>query len=447
MQEQEKVFKDPVHGYIYVHDPMIWDVINAREVQRLRRIRQLGTAYHTYPGGEHSRFSHSLGVYEVMRQILSHFDRNGYGLPPADQRLALVSGLLHDVGHAPFSHALESVLDTHHEDWSEAIIRHPSTEVHQALSRVSSNFPAEVADVIGKTHPNRLVVSLVSGQLDADRLDYLMRDSLFTGVDYGKFDLPRIVRIMVPQQDRLVVKKSGRYTVEAYLLARYFMYWQVYFHPVCRAAEILLNMILRRAQHLVGEGGHRLSLFPEFDRLLAGEWSLADYLAVDDSILLASFTAWQRHGDLILSDLSQRFLDRRLPKYRELGSARPTEETLKVLNQLVAAAGFDPEYYCTIDEIGAVYYDYYLGDRDEVHGDGLFLADEESGQLTEVSQISRAIRAMAQETKRRVRRVYIPEEVLANPRLRDTLHQITDPVKEWGELDIAADDRGDGKEI
>lgn len=447
MREPEKVLKDPVHGYIYIHDPLIWNVINAREVQRLRRVRQLGAAYLTYPGGEHSRFSHSLGVYEVMRQILSHFERNGWGLSAEEQRLALVSGLLHDVGHAPFSHALESVLGTHHEDWSVAIIRDPTTEVHRALAGVSPEFASQVAQVISKTHPNRLVVSLVSGQLDADRLDYLMRDSLFTGVDYGKFDLPRIVRIMVPQADRLVVKKSGRYTVEAYLLARYFMYWQVYFHPVCRAAEVLLKSVLARAQWLIHHQSEPLSPFTELDRVLAGTWSLGDYLTVDDNLLLAAVSAWRQHKDPVLSDLSRRFLDRRLPKYRELGDRRPTVETIAVLNRIVGSAGFDPQYYCAIDEIGAVYYDYYLGDQVELQSPGLFLWDESTGKLTEVSKISRAIRSMVEETKRRVIRVYVPEEVEEDPRLGARLHHLTDPVREWGELDLSAQELGDGKEI
>jgi HD superfamily phosphohydrolase len=387
-----------------------------------------------------------LGVYEVMRQILSHFDRNGYGMPYVDQRLALVSGLLHDVGHAPFSHALESVLQTHHEDWSEAIIRNPDGDVHRALASIDPGFPDQVADVIAKRHANRLVVSLVSGQLDADRLDYLMRDSLFTGVDYGKFDLPRIVRIMVPRRDRLVVRKSGRYTVEAYLLARYFMYWQVYFHPVCRAAEVLLKRTLARAQYLVQNGAKALSPYPELDRLLRGQWSLEDYLAVDDHLILGAFSAWQHHDDAILADLSRRFLDRRLPKYRELGAEKPTEDTVQALRALVAEAGYDPDYYCTIDEIGTIYYDYYLGDQDEMQGEGLFLWDDSTDTLIEMSQISRAIRAMAYETNHRVRRVYVPEEVLTDSRLRVKLHQMTDPVKEWGELDIGMP-WSEGKEI
>ncbi len=416
MREQEKVIKDPVHGYIYVHDPVIWDLLNTREMQRLRRIRQLGTAYLTYPGGEHSRFAHSLGVYEVIRQVLSHFERNGYRWPTEDRRLAYAAGLLHDIGHAPFSHALESVLNTRHEEWSEQIIRHPETEVHQVLARVASDFPAQVGDVLGKRYPRRIIVSLVSSQLDGDRLDYLMRDAVMTGVDYGKFDLPRIVRILLPKDDRLVARQSGQHTVEAYLLARYFMYWQVYFHPVCRAAEVLLKNLLARAKALVEDGAREISPFSALNRLLAADYGVADYLGVDDSLLLAAMHGWRDHPDGVLADLSRRFLDRHLPKYRELG-APLSDERLSAVKDLVRGAGFDPAYYCTIDEIGTVYYDYYLGAQKGVHGDGLFLWDEASGALTEMSQISEPIRAMAQETQRTARRIFLPEEVTGNSQL------------------------------
>ncbi len=166
---EEKVFKDPVHKYIYVQEPVIWDLINTKEFQRLRRIRQLGTSYLTFHGAEHSRFSHSLGVYEITRKIISQFERNGYPDWPQEERLvSLCAALLHDVGHGPFSHSIEQIFDTHHEEWTCRIVL-GDTDVGRVLRRVAPGFPQKVADVIRKTYAKPIVVSLVSSQLDADR--------------------------------------------------------------------------------------------------------------------------------------------------------------------------------------------------------------------------------------------------------------------------------------
>ncbi len=162
MSEPEKVLRDPVYGYVYIHDPMIWDVLAAKEVQRLRRIRQLGTAYLTYPGGEHSRFSHALGTYEVVRRMVAAFSRAESGFSRDRARLAMAAGLLHDLGHGPFSHTLEHRWGVSHEQWGAAILRDPSTDVHQVLAAYDRDLPAQVADVIMKQHPDRLVSSLVS---------------------------------------------------------------------------------------------------------------------------------------------------------------------------------------------------------------------------------------------------------------------------------------------
>lgn len=225
---EEKVFKDPVHHYIYVQDQTIWDLINTKEFQRLRRIRQLGTSYLTFHGAEHSRFSHSLGVYEITRKIISQFERNGYPDWPAEERLvSLCAALLHDVGHGPFSHSLEEVFDTDHEQWTCKILLE-DTEINRVLRAVSEQFPEQVAAVIQKTYPKPIVVSLISSQMDADRMDYLLRDAYFTGVNYGTFDLERILRVLRPYKGQIVVKESGMHAVEHYLMSRYQMYWQIY---------------------------------------------------------------------------------------------------------------------------------------------------------------------------------------------------------------------------
>lgn len=413
MTEDEKVFKDPVHGYIYVHHPLIWNLINTREMQRLRRIRQLGTAYVTYPGGEHSRFSHSLGVYEVIRQVILAFERNNYDWCDEDNVLAMASGLLHDIGHGPFSHALEHVLGTRHELWSEQIILDSTTEVHRVLESYRPGFARETAEVIAKRHPNRLVVSLVSGQLDADRLDYLMRDSVMTGVDYGKFDLARIIRVMLPKDGHIAVKRSGVQTVEAYLLARYFMYWQVYFHPVSRAAEIILLAILRRVKDLWHETGELVSMtLPALgDLFTKPDISLDNYLLLDDNVLFSAMTLWMQSSDAILSDLSRRFLNRYLFKYIEYPHNEP--KVFDALKKAAGRAGFDPRYYVWIDEIGTVYYDYYLGeDIQSGRSQPIMLWDNEQG-LIEMSVVSRPIAAIASEPNR-IQRLYFAEELMTD---------------------------------
>ncbi len=412
MIDEEKVFKDPVHGYIYVNDPLIWDLINTREVQRLRRIRQLGTSYLTYPGGEHSRFSHSLGVYEVIRQIVQAFSRNSYEWPDEYNQLVMAAGLLHDVGHAPFSHTLEKVIGLRHEVWTERLILDPSTEIHQVLKHISPNLPYDVAAVINKTHPQQLVVSLVSGQLDADRLDYLMRDSVSTGVDYGKFDLARIIRVMRPWDGRIVVKRSGLHTVEAYLLARYFMYWQVYFHPVSRSAEVILKAILRRVKDLVEKGQSPEMPHPALTGLFLETLNLERYVALDDTVLFNAFNVWQNSADPILKDLCNRFLDRHLFTYVEYPEYDPDLYD-KIAAQL-KHQGYDPAYYLAIDETGTVYYDYYLGAEDGKDKDSaLFLWDDSSKRLIEMSRLSKPVNAIARE-RQVIRRIYFPREIQWN---------------------------------
>lgn len=409
MGEEEKVLKDPVHGYIYVHDSLFWDLINTREMQRLRRIRQLGTTYFTYPGGEHSRFSHALGTYEVIRRILQAFDRNAYAFPQELSRLVMAAGMLHDIGHGPFSHALEPFWGPRHERWSEKILLDPSTDVHQVLTTVDSSFPGQVADVIMKRHPNQLVVSMVSGQLDADRLDYLMRDSIFTGVDYGKFDLERILRVILPLGDRLVVKRTGLHTVEAYLLARYFMYWQVYFHPVCRSAEVVLKKALQRATDRARAGFDVPASHPVLSAWLSGETlDLRQYLALDDGILLAALATWQDDDDPILADLADRLLNRRLFKYDDF----PPESDPRlygIIESLVSNAGLDPRYYLEVDETSGVYYDYYVGDEGREGSDrALYLWD--GRELVEMSRLSRPIQGIARE-RQSERRLFFPEQL------------------------------------
>ncbi|CTG93132.1 hypothetical protein ERS069934_00823 [Streptococcus pneumoniae] len=195
----EKVFRDPVHNYIHVNNQIIYDLINTKEFQRLRRIKQLGTSSYTFHGGEHSRFSHCLGVYEIARRITEIFEEKyPEEWNPAESLLTMTAALLHDLGHGAYSHTFENLFDTDHEAITQEIIQNPETEIHQVLLQVAPDFPEKVASVIDHTYPNKQVVQLISSQIDADRMDYLLRDSYFTGASYGEFDLTRILRVIRP---------------------------------------------------------------------------------------------------------------------------------------------------------------------------------------------------------------------------------------------------------
>lgn len=394
--EEEKVFKDPVHKYIYVQDQLIWDLINTPEFQRLRRIRQLGTTYLTFHGAEHSRFSHSLGVYEITRRIISQFERSEYPDWPREEKLVcLCAALLHDLGHGPFSHSIEEVMEFDHEEWSCHIIE-GSTEVNRLLSAVGPDFPRKVASIIRKRYEKPIVVNLVSSQMDADRMDYLLRDAYFTGANYGTFDLDRILRVLRPHQGRIVVKESGMHAVEDYLMSRYQMYWQVYFHPVTRSSEIMLRKILLRAQELC-RTGYPFRWIPEpLVRLFRQELDVSSYLKLDEALVQTAFAAWTEEEDKLLSELCSGFLNRKLYKYITFDRERESEAQL-CLEELVAA-GMNRNYELEIDFPYDLPYHVYRSAAQENSEGGRgkppILLLEPSGAVTEISLRSDVVQSI-----------------------------------------------------
>ncbi|MEK5205928.1 MAG: HD domain-containing protein [Psychrobacillus psychrotolerans] len=404
---EEKVFKDPVHRYIHVRDQVIWDVIGAKEFQRLRRIKQLGTTYLVFHGAEHSRFNHSLGVYEIVRRIV---DDSFSGRPEWDDSERLVvlcAALLHDLGHGPFSHAFENVFGLDHEYFTQQIIL-GDTDVNMILKRVSEDFPQRVADVIGKTYPNKQVVSLISSQIDADRMDYLQRDAYFTGVSYGHFDMERILRVMRPREDQVVIKSSGMHAVEDYIMSRYQMYWQVYFHPVSRSAEVILTKVLHRAKALSKMGYDFKQQPTHFRGFFDGTYTLNEYLALDEGVLLTYFQLWMSEDDPILSDLSDRFVNRKLFQYIEFDLAKDYMK-MKELELLFKKAGIDPEYYLVFDSSSDLPYDFYRpgeeGERIPIH------LLKPNGEIRELSRESDIVEAIS--GKRRTdHKLYFPEDIL-----------------------------------
>ncbi|KOO37324.1 HD domain-containing protein [Priestia koreensis] len=406
---EEKVFKDPVHRYVHVRDKLIWDLIGTSEFQRLRRIRQLGTTYLTFHGAEHSRFNHSLGVYEIIRRIIDDVFREREHWNQDERLLCLCAALLHDLGHGPFSHSFEKVFHLDHEDFTQAIIL-GDTEVNHVLRRMGDDFPKKVAEVIAKTYENKLVVSLISSQIDADRMDYLQRDAYYTGVSYGHFDMERILRVMRPREDQVVIKHSGMHAVEDYIMSRYQMYWQIYFHPVTRSAEVILTKILHRAKYLhqeyysfKQEPVHFYSLFEE-------EISLRDYLRLDESVIMFYFQAWQDEEDTILAELCRRFLDRNLFKYIEFNPNSQMKMWME-LTRLFEKAGIDPDYYLVVDSSSDLPYDFYRpGEEEERLPIHLLMPN---GELRELSRESEIVESISGK-KRTDHKLYFPQDLIRN---------------------------------
>ncbi len=354
--DEVKVFKDPVHRYVRVNDEVIWDLIATPEFQRLRRIKQLGTTYMTFHGAEHSRFNHSLGVYEVVRRIIKKIEHHE-SWNNSERLLCLCAALLHDVGHGPFSHSFEKVFNLNHEKMTEKIIL-GNTHINSTLKKVASDFPEKVSMVINKTYQDKLVVSVISSQIDADRMDYLLRDAYYTGVSYGQFDMERILRVMRPTEDEIVIKSTGMHAVEDYIMSRYQMYWQVYFHPVTRSAEVILTKIFLRVKTLYEKGYHFKVAPTLLETLFLKQINVREYVELDDTVVYVYFKQWQREDDSVLSDLCQRFMNRQLFKYIEY-NPNTEVDIYDELRELFRINGIDPTYYLVIDSTQDLPYDVY----------------------------------------------------------------------------------------
>ena len=413
---KEKVFRDPIHGHVIVDNQIILDLINTPEFQRLRRIKQLGTTSLTFHGAEHSRFGHCLGVYEIARRMCNHFQRNYPSKTPGDglwndneRPIALTAALLHDIGHGPYSHTFEHIFHTNHEAITRQIITSPETNVNRILRRVSPEFPQQVASVIDHTYPNQQVVQMISSQVDADRMDYLQRDAYYTGTNYGKYDLDRVLRVMRPIKNGIAFEISGMHAVEDYIISRLQMYLQIYFHPVSRSMEVILDHLLMRAKYLYQHPNDYSPVFtphmlmPFFN----GHYTLNDYLSLDDGVLTTYFLNWRDSGDDILSDLAQRFLNR-----RPLKSVLYDEQTatlLPKLRDLISTAGFNDQYYTATNSSYKLPYDTY-NPKDSQPQSQIELI-QKNGELVELSEVSTLVASI---TGREAgdKRFFFPKEML-----------------------------------
>ena len=316
-QQSRKIINDPVYGFITLDHPLLLDVIAHPYYQRLRRIHQMAFAHLVYPGAVHTRLHHSLGAYHLMCNALAELQRKGILITAEEELGAKIAILLHDMGHGPFSHALENVLvrDVSHEEISILLMRALNEEFGGALDTAIAIFTNE--------HPKQFLHQLVSGQLDTDRMDYLTRDSFFTGVSEGVIGYDRILKMLTVHEGQLMVEEKAIYSTEKFLVSRRLMYWQVYLHKTVLSAEKMVVKILERAKDLIARGERIPSssfvldffLHEEGGRI-AIEAHLDKFCLLDDFDIMSTIKGWIFHPDKVLSLLCRGLIDRKLLKVR-----------------------------------------------------------------------------------------------------------------------------------
>ncbi len=313
---KKKIFNDPIYGFITIPYEIVFDLIEHPYFQRLSRIRQLGMSYLVYPGALHTRFHHALGAMHLMGRAIEVIRSKGIKITEEEAKGVTIAILLHDIGHGPFSHALENsiVHGITHEDISSLLMNNLNTQFKGELSIAIKIFKDQ--------YPKRFLHQLVSGQLDMDRLDYLSRDSFFTGVSEGIVGYDRIIKMLNVVDDRLVIEEKAIYSIESFLISRRLMYWQVYLHKTVLAAENLMINILKRAKELSAKG-EDLFATPSFAEFLKNNHTsssfknatiIKKFTALDDVDIMASVKVWVHHPDFILSRLASMMINRRLYK-------------------------------------------------------------------------------------------------------------------------------------
>jgi HD superfamily phosphohydrolase len=422
-----KIFRDPLYDYIRIEkdrDRWLLELLDCPEVQRLRRIHQLGISYLTYPSATHNRLAHSLGVVHLMQEALGHLaaDRPDLAIQEVRQPL-LAAALVHDVGHGPFSHLFESFLGSGHEAWSCRLIRSPESRVSQILRRVDGSLPEAVAALIETDHPRppRWQKNLLSSQLDVDRLDYLRRDSLFTGAGYGHFDWFRLLHTFTLHEASgheadLVWTDKALYAIEEYIFARFYMYQNVYLHKTTRGFEKMVQALWTQAHHLHAEGRDIGLLQPVADFWKATSPSIPQYLALEEFVMLAQIQAWTEHPDKALSDLARRFLNRqRFTAIDAPGSGNLLGEESAAwqvaLEELATRHGYAPvQAYVLRDDLETTIYTAYVPEKESQPLNTIRLLLNQGEPPAEISQLLPRLQAVTAEPARQVR-YYVPKEL------------------------------------
>lgn len=335
---KKKIFNDPVYGFINIHNDLVYDIIEHPYFQRLRRIKQLGLTDLVYPGALHTRFHHALGAMHLMTKALDNLRAKGQLIFDAEYEAATIAILLHDVGHGPFSHTLEFSLfkDVKHEQitlWTlKKLNRHFSGRLDMAI------------EIFEGIYPRKFLTQLVSSQLDTDRLDYLKRDSFFTGVQEGTIGAERIIKMLSVHNEELVVEEKALYSIESFLSARRIMYWQVYLHKTAISAERMLIEIIKRAKRLT-QSGQKIEATPALRIFLERDITMRDFaedpdlleifMALDDTDVWGSIKFWAQHEDPVLSTLSKMLLERKIFKV-EMLSEKASKARVDSLREQVA---------------------------------------------------------------------------------------------------------------
>lgn len=407
-RENPKFIRDPIHDLIKIDSDIVLEVLDTEPMQRLKNIRQLGLASFVYPGADHSRFSHSLGAYHLAGNMLDQLEVD----VEYDRLVVQLAALLHDTGHGPFSHLFEKALkefgyrhNTSHEQWTREIIQ-GHKEVCTALRKVRRRLPIDVSDVIANNYEPKYLSSIVSSQFDVDRLDYMLRDSVMTGVHYGKYDLNWIMRNLstavvqasdedgeVSLETRIVIDgKRGLSCLENYLLGNYYLYKHLYYHRTIQAAEGMLAKILSRAICLASADSTMSSVLSIIGR--DEEIRLEDYLSLDDHVVLAWIHGWAAGDtqDAILRDLSQRLLKRRLFKVfpldpGEIGWTAYTK-LIEAVKKLIEDNGLDPKYYQIISEPARIAYkNFFFLEKNNKLDQEIHFVDS-NGEICKYTQVS-----------------------------------------------------------
>jgi len=338
-----KIINDPVHGFITINDPLIYEIISHPWFQRLRRINQMAMSYLVYPGAVHSRLHHALGAYHLMHNALYELRQKGVEITDEEEQAAKIAILLHDMGHGPFSHALESLLveNLEHEALSFMIM--------QELNREMSGKLSMAIEVFQDTHPKKYLHQLISGQLDVDRMDYLTRDSYFTGVIEGMIGCDRILKMLTVHEGALMVEEKGIYTIEEFLVSRRLMYWQVYQHKTVLSAEMTLVKILERAKWLSSQHDPEIAGNSVLGKILFGNVQqferkdLEMFCSLDDSDVINAIKGWRHHKDKVLSILCTAVLDRKLLKLRLQDQPITEQELSEKKIQMATQLEISPE--------------------------------------------------------------------------------------------------------
>ena len=392
-----KIINDPVYGFIAINSPLIFEIISHPWYQRLRRIKQMALAHLVYPGAVHTRLHHSLGAYHLMCSALGELKNKGIEITEEEETGAQIAILLHDIGHGPFSHALESVLmqDVHHEEISLLLMKQLN---EQFLGQLETAI-----DIFTNAHPKKFLHQLVSGQLDVDRMDYLTRDSFFTGVSEGVIGYDRIIKMLTVYNGELVVEEKAIYSIEKFLVARRLMYWQVYLHKTVLSAETLLVHILKRAKELAAHG-HDLFATPALKLFLENNFTktdfekkpslLADFSKLDDSDVIASIKVWCDNSDKILARLCLNLLDRKLFKIEIQNtpiSKDLTDKLIKKTMKLYGITAKEASYFVFTDKVNNSAYNASKFNINILMGNGQLIDVAQASDQLNIQSLSKTV--------------------------------------------------------